>query len=169
MNDETQKQKPETETEAEVVNETTTQTEAEATPEAEAEKPAQVEEVKAEETQTQPETKPQPEEVAQAQPEAKPKPQPEVAEEITARVGGGPRRITGIVVGNKADKTARVRVERRVKHPLYGKIIRRRGHLQAHDENNKCQIGDVVTVEESPRFSKTKAWRVIEINPGEQR
>ena len=167
MNDETQKQKPETETEAEVVNETETTTQTEATPEAETEKPAQVEEVKAEETQTQPETKPQPEEVAQAQPEAKP--QPEVAEEITARVGGGPRRITGIVVGNKADKTARVRVERRVKHPLYGKIIRRRGHLQAHDENNKCQIGDVVTVEESPRFSKTKAWRVIEINPGEQR
>ena len=153
MNDETQKQKPETEAEAEVVNETETTTQTEATPEAETEKPAQVEEVKAEEAQTQPETKPQ----------------PEVAEEITARVGGGPRRITGIVVGNKADKTARVRVERRVKHPLYGKFIRRRGHLQAHDENNKCQIGDVVTVEESPRFSKTKAWRVIEINPGEQR
>lgn len=167
MNDETQKQKPEAETEAEVVNETETTTQTEATPEAEAEKPAQVEEVKAEETQPQPEAKPQPEEVAQAKPE--PKPQPEVAEEITARIGGGPRRITGIVVGNKADKTARVRVERRVKHPLYGKIIRRRGHLQAHDENNKCQIGDVVTVEESPRFSKTKAWRVIEINPGEQR
>ena len=162
MNDETQKQKPETE--AEAVNETETTTQTEATPEAETEKPAQVEEVKAEEAQ--PETKPQPE-VAQAKPEAKP--QPEVAEEITARVGGGPRRITGIVVGNKADKTARVRVERRVKHPLYGKFIRRRGHLQAHDANNKCQIGDVVTVEESPRFSKTKAWRVIEINPGEQR
>ena len=160
MNDETQKQKPETEAEAVNETETTTQTEAEATPEAETEKPAQVEEVKAEEAQTQPETKP----------EAKPETETaEVAEEITARVGGGPRRITGIVVGNKADKTARVRVERRVKHPLYGKIIRRRGHLQAHDENNKCQIGDVVTVEESPRFSKTKAWRVIEINPGEQR
>ena len=158
MNDETQKQKPETE--AEAVNETETTTQTEATPEAETEKPAQVEEVKAEEAQTQPETKP----------EAKPETETaEVAEEITARVGGGPRRVTGIVVGNKADKTARVRVERRVKHPLYGKFIRRRGHLQAHDANNKCQIGDVVTVEESPRFSKTKAWRVIEINPGEQR
>lgn len=80
--------------------------------------------------------------------------------------GGGPRRVSGIVIGNKADKTARVRIERRVKHALYGKIIRRRTHLQAHDADNKCNIGDVVTLEESPRFSKTKSWRVIAITPG---
>ncbi len=94
-------------------------------------------------------------------------PSPTVASKGTvARKGGGPRRVTGVVVGNKADKTARVRVERRVKHPLYGKIIRRRGHLQAHDPENKCAVGDVVTVEESPRVSKTKCWRVVEIAPG---
>lgn len=86
-----------------------------------------------------------------------------------AKRGGGPRRVSGIVIGNKADKTARVRIERRVKHALYGKVIRRRTHLQAHDADNKCRIGDKVMLEESPRFSKTKSWRVVAITPGEGR
>lgn len=95
----------------------------------------------------------------------------EKAEDTKAakRSGGGPRRVSGVVVGDKADKTARVRIERRVKHALYGKVIRRRTHLQAHDADNKCRIGDMVTLEESPRFSKTKSWRVVAITPGEGR
>lgn len=82
--------------------------------------------------------------------------------ESLSRKGGGPRRLRGVVVGAKAMKTARVRIERRVEHKLYGKVLRRARDLQAHDENNACQVGDHVVIEESPRFSKTKAWRVIE-------
>lgn len=78
-----------------------------------------------------------------------------------ARKSGGPRRLRGVVVGDRAMKTARVRVERRVEHKLYGKVLRRARDLQAHDENNACRVGDRVVVEESPRFSKTKAWRVV--------
>ena len=72
------------------------------------------------------------------------------------------RQLRGVVVCDKADKTVRVRVERRVRHPLYEKIIRRHRNVQAHDEHNRCKTGDVVVLEESPRFSKTKAWRVVE-------
>ena len=75
---------------------------------------------------------------------------------------GGPRRLRGVVVGAKAMKTARVRIERRVEHKLYGKVLRRARDLQAHDENNACKEGDRVVVEEAPRVSKTKAWRVVE-------
>ncbi len=93
----------------------------------------------------------------------------DVADAKAEKRGGGPRRVSGVVIGNKADKTARIRIERRVKHGLYGKILRRRTHLQAHDADNKCRIGDVVILEESPRFSKTKSWRVISVTPGEGR
>jgi small subunit ribosomal protein S17 len=72
-----------------------------------------------------------------------------------------PRRLAGVVVCCRADKTARVRVERRARHPLHEKIVRRRVAVQAHDAENACQEGDKVIVEESPRFSKTKAWRVV--------
>ena len=82
--------------------------------------------------------------------------------ESLSRKGGGPRRLRGVVVGAKAMKTARVRIERRVEHKLYGKVLRRARDLQAHDENNVCQAGDQVVIEEAPRFSKTKSWRVIE-------
>lgn len=72
------------------------------------------------------------------------------------------RQMSGIVVCDKADKTVRVRTDRRVRHPLYEKIIRRRGSVQAHDADNICRIGDKVIVEETPRYSKTKSWRVVE-------
>lgn len=72
------------------------------------------------------------------------------------------RRLRGVVVCDKADKTVRVRIERRVRHPLYGKIIRRHRNVHAHDEYNHYKIGNVVTLEETPRFSKTKFWRVVE-------
>lgn len=71
---------------------------------------------------------------------------------------GGARSVTGVVVSDKMDKTITVLVERRVQHPLYGKIIRRSTKLHAHDENNECNVGDVVTVRECRPLSKTKTW-----------
>lgn len=76
------------------------------------------------------------------------------------------RRLDGVVVGDRADKTVRVRVDRRVKHPLYQKIIQRRRNVQAHDADNVCRVGDKVVLEEAPRFSKTKGWRVVEREGG---
>jgi small subunit ribosomal protein S17 len=73
------------------------------------------------------------------------------------------RTLTGRVLSNRMDKTVTVLVERRVKHPLYGKYIRRSTKLHAHDENNTCQIGDLVTIAECRPISKTKAWRLVEI------
>ncbi|MGI9347722.1 MAG: 30S ribosomal protein S17 [Gammaproteobacteria bacterium] len=73
------------------------------------------------------------------------------------------RRLRGIVVGQAADKTARVRIERQLRHPFYKKVIRRHRDVQAHDADNACKLGDSVVIEESPRFSKTKGWLVINI------
>lgn len=76
-----------------------------------------------------------------------------------------PKRVLqGVVVSNKADKTVTVRVERRYSHPLYKKIVRSYKKYSAHDEANKCQIGDVVKIEESRPISKTKSWVVLEAN-----
>lgn len=73
-----------------------------------------------------------------------------------------PKRIMeGKVVSNACDKTVTVLVERRVKDPLYKKVVRTSSKYAAHDENNECQLGDIVTIEECPRFSKRKAWKVI--------
>ena len=74
-----------------------------------------------------------------------------------------PKRVLqGTVVSDKADKTVTVLVERRVKHPLYGKIIRRSKKYHAHDDANAIQAGDVVRIEECAPMSKTKTWRVLE-------
>jgi len=73
------------------------------------------------------------------------------------------RQITGLVVSSKRDKTITVLVERKVKHPIYKKIIRRSTKLQAHDEANECSEGDIVTIEESKPFSKTKSWKLTEV------
>ena len=70
---------------------------------------------------------------------------------------------TGIVVSNKMDKTIVVAIEDNVKHPIYGKIIKRTLKLHAHDENNECGVGDKVEVMETRPLSKTKRWRVVEI------
>lgn len=69
-----------------------------------------------------------------------------------------PRTASGTVVSNRMDKTITVLVERRVQHPMYGKIIRRSSKLHAHDANNECNVGDQVTVEECRPLSKTKTW-----------
>ena len=69
----------------------------------------------------------------------------------------------GIVVSDKMNKTVVVAIEDNVKHPKYGKIIKRTLKLHAHDENNECGIGDKVEVMETRPLSKTKRWRVVEI------
>ncbi|MCI1728800.1 MAG: 30S ribosomal protein S17 [Chiayiivirga sp.] len=73
------------------------------------------------------------------------------------------RTVEGRVVSNKMQKTVTVLVERQVKHGLYGKYIKRSTKLHAHDEEGKCQEGDVVRVSECRPLSKTKNWRVVEI------
>lgn len=69
----------------------------------------------------------------------------------------------GIVTSDKMDKTVTVSVEEHVKHPLYGKIMKRTYKLKAHDENNECAMGDKVQVMETRPISKDKRWRVVEI------
>jgi small subunit ribosomal protein S17 len=73
------------------------------------------------------------------------------------------RTVEGRVVSNKMDKTVTVLVERQVKHPLYGKYIKRSSKLHAHDADNACKEGDVVRVTEIAPMSKTKNWRVVEV------
>ena len=68
------------------------------------------------------------------------------------------RSVTGTVVSNKMEKTITLRVERRVKHPVYGKFVRKSKKIHAHDAENVCSIGDIVTVEECRPLSKTKSW-----------
>ena len=73
-----------------------------------------------------------------------------------------PKRVlTGTIVSDKTDKTVVVRVERRVKHPLYGKIIRRSKKYHAHDEGNEFKEGQIVRIEETRPISKLKTWRVL--------
>ena len=72
-----------------------------------------------------------------------------------------PRILTGVVTSNKADKTITVKIERKVKHPLYGKVIKRATKVHAHDENNTATIGDIVSVKECRPFSKTKTWVLV--------
>ena len=73
------------------------------------------------------------------------------------------RTRVGRVVSNKMDKSITVMVERRVKHPLYGKYITRSTKLHAHDENNECGIGDTVSITECRPISKTKTWRLVSV------
>ena len=73
------------------------------------------------------------------------------------------RTLTGRVVSDKMQKTVTVLIERRVTHPLYGKIVTRSQRYHAHDEANECHEGDLVTIEECRPISKTKAWRVIQL------
>jgi small subunit ribosomal protein S17 len=73
------------------------------------------------------------------------------------------RQLVGTVVSDKMDKTAVVQVERLVKHPLYKKYIRRRNKFAAHDNDNRCNIGDKVLITESRPISKLKRWRITDI------
>ncbi len=73
------------------------------------------------------------------------------------------RTLTGKVVSNKMDKSITVLIERKVKHPVYGKYITRSTKLHAHDEQNVCQEGDIVTISECRPLSKTKNWMLVEV------
>ena len=75
-----------------------------------------------------------------------------------------PRAVTGVVVSDAMDKTITVRVERRVKHPVYGKFVRRSTKIHAHDEDNNCNVGDTVTVVECRPLSKTKTWMLKSVD-----
>lgn len=75
----------------------------------------------------------------------------------------GKRTVTGRVVSDKADKTVSVQVERVIKHPVYGKYVRRTTKVMAHDENNECKSGDRVMISECRPVSKNKAWQVVSV------
>jgi small subunit ribosomal protein S17 len=70
---------------------------------------------------------------------------------------------TGVVTSNKMAKTITVAVERKVKHPMYGKFVKKTSKFHAHDEKNECSIGDTVKIMESRPLSKTKRWRLVEV------
>ena len=74
------------------------------------------------------------------------------------------RTLTGRVISNKMTKTVTVLVERRVKHPVYGKYITRSSKVHAHDENNECRTGDLVTVRETRPISRSKTWALVSID-----
>ena len=73
------------------------------------------------------------------------------------------RLATGRVISNKMEKSITVLIERRVKHPIYHKYVKRSTKLHAHDENNECNTGDLVTIGETRPISKTKSWSLVKI------
>ena len=78
---------------------------------------------------------------------------------------GNRKELIGVVTSASMDKTIVVRVERRFRHKLYGKVMRRTRKFVAHDERNQCAVGDTVRVRESRPLSKTKRWRLVEVLP----
>ncbi len=73
------------------------------------------------------------------------------------------RTLTGVVSSDKMDKSITVMIERKVKHPLYGKFIKRSTKLTVHDESNECSMGDVVVIEQCRPMSKNKSWRLVQV------
>ena len=73
------------------------------------------------------------------------------------------RTLQGRVLSDKMDKSITVAIERKVKHPLYGKFLKRTTKIHAHDEQNQCNAGDVVTIRECRPLSKTKSWTLVEV------
>jgi small subunit ribosomal protein S17 len=88
--------------------------------------------------------------------------------EVTGQEAAGARKpliqtVTGRVVSDKMNKTVTVVDERRVKHPIYGKVVIKSNTYHAHDENHECKAGDLVEIQASRKLSKTKAWRVLRV------
>jgi len=83
--------------------------------------------------------------------------------EIQVETRGRRKTRTGLVTSNKMDKSITVSVERKVKHPIYGKFLKKTTKFMAHDEKNECSIGDVVKIMETRPLSKNKCWRLVEI------
>lgn len=73
------------------------------------------------------------------------------------------RAVVGKVVSNKMDKTIVVQIERKVKHPLYGKYVKRFTKMYAHDEDNRCNVGDVVKIQQTRPLSRLKRWKLVEL------
>lgn len=86
-----------------------------------------------------------------------------MSDEQTTDSGANRRTLQGSVVSAKMDKSITVLVERQLQHPLYKKYIRRSTKLHAHDEENTCQAGDTVLIQECRPISKTKSWRLVEV------
>ena len=86
-----------------------------------------------------------------------------MSEEVKEVAERGRRTVTGRVVSDKMDKTVSVSVERLIKHPVYGKYLRRTTKVLAHDESNECKAGDRVTISECRPMSKKKAWQVVNV------
>jgi len=81
-----------------------------------------------------------------------------INDQITAQ-----RTVTGKVISDKMHKTIVVQIERKVKHPLYGKYVKRFSKMYAHDEDNACKVGDLVIIQQTRPLSKTKRWKLVEI------
>lgn len=86
-----------------------------------------------------------------------------MTETQTAEQTSAQRQIVGKVISDKMNKTIVVQVERKVKHPLYGKYLRKFSKMYAHDEDNACQVGDLVLIQQTRPLSKTKRWKLVEI------
>ena len=87
-----------------------------------------------------------------------------MSSEQTTTAERGRRKVrTGVVVSDKMDKTVLIRIDRQVRHSVYGKIVKRSSKLAAHDETNDAHVGDTVRVMETRPLSKSKRWRVVEI------
>lgn len=82
---------------------------------------------------------------------------------VEGKVVSRARMLTGRVVSDKMEKTITVLVERRVRHPVYGKIVTKSTKIKAHDALNECREGDLVTIAETRPLSRTKAWRLVEV------
>lgn len=86
-----------------------------------------------------------------------------MAPETTEKTRGARKERTGVVVSDKMDKTIIVAVERRFRHPVYKKYVRKTTRLKAHDKDNTCRVGDRVRIVECRPLSKTKCWRLAEV------
>ena len=87
-----------------------------------------------------------------------------MSEVVTTSIDRNLRKIrVGVVSSNKMDKSIVVKVERKVKHPLYGKFVKKSTKFHAHDEKNECGIGDLVRIMETRPLSKSKCWRLVEV------
>ncbi len=82
---------------------------------------------------------------------------------VETNAGATKRTVQGVVTSNAGDKSATIMIERRIKHPIYGKFINRSTKLHVHDEANECNKGDIILVEECRPMSKTKSWKLVEI------
>lgn len=86
-----------------------------------------------------------------------------MTEQVNVDVQKAQRHITGTVVSDKMNKTIVVEIKRETKHPKYGKYVKKFTKLYAHDEDNTCNIGDVVMIQQTRPISKTKCWRLVEV------